>query len=191
MAATAERPPSPSIPVRRAAQATTLDDLPLYLPRLFYAFLGVVERKLVETKLSRYLQPGMGHVLLRLYEGDDCIIKDIARDTRIANGTLTGLLKRMEKSGLIECRRCPEDGRAVRVVLTELGRSLEPRIRDFHRQIIGIVEQGMTHGEVHTAKALLNRMLQSLRTAEETMRDAARKSSRTAARSRRKSNPRK
>lgn len=191
MAATAVRPPSLSASARRAAQVTTLDDLPLYLPRLFYAFLGVVERKLVETKLFRYLQPGMGHVLLRLYEGDDCIIKDIARDTRIANGTLTGLLKRMEKSGLIECRRCLEDGRAVRVVLTELGRSLEPRIRDFHRQIIGIVEQGMNAGEVQTAKALLNRMLQSLRTAEETMGDAVRKSSRTAARSRRKSNPRK
>lgn len=191
MAATAVRSNSPFAPVRRAAQATALDDLPLYLPRLFYAFLGVVERKLEEAKLSGYLQPGMGHVLLRLYEGDDCIIKDIARDTRIANGTLTGLLKRMEKNGLIECRRCLEDGRAVRVVLTPLGRSLEPRLRDFHRQIIGIVEQGMTPGETHAAKGLLNRMLQSLRAAEETMRNAAYKSSRTAAHSRRKSNPRK
>jgi DNA-binding MarR family transcriptional regulator len=178
-------------PAPRDAQPSALDDLPLYLPRLFYAFLGVVERKLEETQLSRHLQPGMGHVLLRLYEGDDCIIKDIARDTRIANGTLTGLLKRMEKSGLIECRRCADDGRAVRVRLTPLGRSLQPRIRDFHRQIIGIVEQGMTDGEVRVAKGLLNRMLQSLRTAEETMRTAARKSSRTAARSRRKTNPRK
>lgn len=191
MAATAARSNSPFAPARRAAQATALDDLPLYLPRLFYAFLGVVERKLEEAKLSGYLQPGMGHVLLRLYEGDDCIIKDIARDTRIANGTLTGLLKRMEKNGLIECRRCLEDGRAVRVVLTPLGRSLEPRLRDFHRQIIGIVQQGMTSGEARTAKELLNRMLQSLRVAEETMRNTARKSSRTAAHSRRKSNPRK
>jgi len=191
MASSAVRSSTKSVAARSARSDTLLDDLPLYLPRLFYAFLGVVERKLEETKLSQHLQPGMGHVQLRLYEGDDCIIKDIARDTRIANGTLTGLLKRMEKGGLVSCRRCVDDGRAVRVLLTPLGRSLEPRIRDFHRQIIGIVEQGMTRGEVHAAKDLLDRMLQSLRVAEDTMRKAARNPLRTAARFRRKSNPRK
>lgn len=183
------RPSSPAAhPSRRV---TALDDLPLYLPRVFYAFLGVVERKLEETQLSRHLQPGMGHVLLRLYEGDNCIIKDISHSTHMANGTLTGLLKRMEKGGLVSCRRCPEDGRAVRVLLTPLGRSLEPRIRDFHRQICAIVGQGMAPDEVHTAKDLLNRMLHSLRAAEEAMRPAFRKSSRPAAPSRRKTNPRK
>src|SRR5882724_151715 len=127
MAPSAMRSLPPSMAARPAPRASLLDDLPLYLPRVFYAFLGVVERKLAETGLSRHLQPGMGHVLLRLYEGDNCIIKDISRSTHIANGTLTGLLKRMEKSGLVQCRRCAEDGRAVRVVLTPLGRSLEPR----------------------------------------------------------------
>ncbi|MEP6667688.1 MAG: MarR family transcriptional regulator [Chthoniobacter sp.] len=191
MASSAVRSIPPSPTAHPARRATALDDLPLYLPRVYYAFLGVVERKLEETHLSRYLQPGMGHVLLRLYEGDNCIIKDISHSTHIAHATLTGLLKRMEKGDLVSCRRCPEDGRAVRVQLTPLGRSLEPRIRDFHRQIIAIVEQGMSPGEVHTARDLLNRMLHSLRAAEEAMRPAARKSSRTVAPARRKPNPRK
>jgi len=191
MASSAVRSLLPPPETRPARRATALDDLPLYLPRVFYAFLGVVERKLKETQLSRHLQPGMGHVLLRLYEGDNCIIKDISHSTHIANGTLTGLLKRMEKGGLVSCRRCPEDGRAVRVVLTALGRSLEPRIRDFHREIIAIVGQGMTPQEVDSAKGLLNRMLHSLRAADEAMRPAARKSSRPSARARRKTNPKK
>src|SRR5437899_1842084 len=126
MAPSATRSLPPSTAARPVRRATLLDDLPLYLPRVFYAFLGVVERKLEQTGLSRHLQPGMGHVLLRLYEGDNCIIKDISHSTHIANGTLTGLLKRMEEGGLVQCRRCLEDGRAVRVVLTPLGRSLEP-----------------------------------------------------------------
>src|SRR6267154_2371733 len=100
MAPSAMRSLPPSMAARPAPRASLLDDLPLYLPRVFYAFLGVVERKLAETGLARHLQPGMGHVLLRLYEGDNCIIKDISRSTHIANGTLTGLLKRMEQEGM-------------------------------------------------------------------------------------------
>src|SRR5882757_7455347 len=123
MATSAARFLPPFRGVGTGRRVTALDELPLYLPRVFYAFLGVVERKLEETQLSQHLQPGMGHVLLRLYEGDNCIIKDISHSTHMANGTLTGLLKRMEKGGLVSCRRCPEDGRAVRVVLTPLGRS--------------------------------------------------------------------
>ena len=147
-----------------------LDDLPLYLPRLFYSFLGVVERKLAESGLDQHLQPGMGHVLLRLYEHDNCIIKDISRSLSVAGGTLTGLLGRMEKRGLIACRRCREDGRAVRVALTPLGRSLEPRVRAFHEEVVGIVGGDLSADDVRQAKHLFGRIFKSLRDAEEAMR---------------------
>jgi DNA-binding MarR family transcriptional regulator len=154
----------------------SLDDLPLYLPRLFYAFLGLVERMLAERGLDAHLQPGMAHVLLKLYAEDNCIIKDIGRSLRVAHGTLTGLLNRMRKAGLIECRRCGQDGRAVRVRLTALGRSLEPRVTAFHEEITGIVEHGLAPEEIATGKKFLGRMLDSLRTAEETLRLESRKS---------------
>jgi DNA-binding MarR family transcriptional regulator len=168
----------PSSKPSSVQRATQLDALPLYLPRVFYAFLGVLERKLEETQLDRHLQPGMGHVLLRLYEGDNCIIKEIAQSTHMANATLTGLLRRMERNGLVRCRRCAEDGRAVRVSLTALGRALEPRLRDFHRQIAAIVEQGLAPEEVRLARSILGRILGSLRRAEEALRPVAAKSSR-------------
>ncbi len=147
-----------------------LDDLPLYLPRLFYTFLGVIELKLAESRLDSHLQPGMAHVLLRLYESDNCIIKDIGRSLRVANGTLTSLLNRMRKSGLIECRRCRQDGRATRIRLTALGRSLEPRVREFHREMNAIVEHGFTAAEIAAGKAFMARMLDSLRSADDDLR---------------------
>jgi len=156
-----------------------LDDLPLYLPRLFYTFLGVIELKLAESQLDSHLQPGMAHVLLRLYESDNCIIKDIGRSLRVANGTLTGLLNRMRKAGLIECRRCRQDGRATRIKLTALGRSLEPRVREFHREMNAIVEQGFTAAEIASCKSFMARMLDSLRAAEEGLRLKPEKSSTT------------
>jgi len=147
-----------------------LDDLPLYLPRLFYAFLGLVERRLATTGLDEHLRPGMGHVLLALYEQDDCIIKDISRRTQMATGTLTGLLKKMEEAGLVDCRKCREDGRAVRVRLTKLGRALEPRMKEFHEEIIATLQQGLSAKDVESAHGLFTQLLQTMRQDEENCR---------------------
>lgn len=156
------RMPHPSV-----AASSALDDLPLYLPRLFYAFLGLVERRLASTGLDRHLRPGMGHVLLALYEEDDCIIKGIGRRVQMANGTLTGLLKKMEAAGLVQCRKCAEDGRAVRVRLTKLGRTLEPQLRAFHAEITATLQAGLSAREVAQAHKLCARLLQAMRVDEE------------------------
>lgn len=156
-------PPTTARSVRRAS---TLEDLPLYLPRLFYAFLGLVERRLADSGLDRHLRPGMGHVLLALYEQDDCIIKEIGRRVQIANGTLTGLLQRMEEARLIECRRCAADGRAVRVRLAPLGRSLESRLRAFHREVTATLQEQLGDADIAAAHDLFERMLGAMRADE-------------------------
>jgi DNA-binding MarR family transcriptional regulator len=81
----------------------------------------------------------------------------------------------MRKAGLIECRRCRQDGRATRIRLTALGRSLEPRVREFHEQVTAVTEQGFTPAEIAAEKVFLAQMLDSLRTAEETLRLETRK----------------
>jgi DNA-binding MarR family transcriptional regulator len=150
---------------------SALDDLPLYLPRLFYAFLGLIERRLADTGLDAHLRPGMGHVLLALYEKDDCIIKEIGSRVQITNGTLTGLLQRMEHAHLVECRKCAQDGRAVRVRLTPLGRTLEPRLREFHRSVTATVQQDLAPREVDVAHEIFERILTSMRADEPTSRE--------------------
>ena len=155
-------------PVQRTG--STLEDLPLYLPRLFYAFLGLVERRLADSGLDQHLRPGMGHVLLALYETDNCIIKEIGQRVQIANGTLTGLLQRMEEAGLVECRKCAADGRAVRVRLTSLGRSLEPKVRRFHGEITATLQKSLSAGEIANAHSLFERMLGTMRADEERAR---------------------
>ena len=142
-----------------------LDALPLYLPRAYYGLLGLVERELADAGLDQHLAPGMGHILFHLYEADDCIIREIGERLLIANGTLTGLLRRMQEAGLVECRRCAQDGRAVRVRVTRLGRSLETRLRAFHHRIVTTVERDLSATEVQTTKLVLAKIIQTLRTA--------------------------
>jgi DNA-binding MarR family transcriptional regulator len=122
------------------------DDLPFHLPRVFYAFLGLVERRLLATGLDKHLRPGMPTILFALYEEDDCILKQLKQRVMLAHNTLSTLLRRMEEAGLVKCRPCEEDGRATRVRLTKLGRSLEKtgaRLSSRHYQDPGgIVYQG-------------------------------------------------
>jgi DNA-binding MarR family transcriptional regulator len=165
---------------------STLEDLPLYLPRMYYALLGLLERRLAESGLDAHLRPGMGHVLLALYEEDDCIIRDIGRRVQITNGTLTGLLQRMEEARLVECRKCPADRRAVRVRLTPLGRSLEPRIRRFHDGITRTMQEGLSRRDIEQAHQLFEQLLASLRKDEETSRASRDVPRRRVARSRTK-----
>ncbi len=66
------------------------------LGRAYFAYVGLLERVLVEQKLDHVLRPGMGVVLFALYEKDRVSIKELAESSQLACSTLTGVLQRME-----------------------------------------------------------------------------------------------
>jgi DNA-binding MarR family transcriptional regulator len=101
--------------------------------------------------------------LFTLFEQDERSIKEIAARSQLACSTLTGLLDRMESAGLIERRRDREDGRIVRIRLTPLGRSLEPRCRAVAQQFADLFASHMGPAGVRRGKRLLQRMIQTMR----------------------------
>jgi DNA-binding MarR family transcriptional regulator len=68
-------------------------------------------------------------VLLVLWQGDRLPVKDLGERLALDSGTLTPLLKRLERQGLIERRRGEDDERVVRIHLTAAGRALRARAR--------------------------------------------------------------
>lgn len=67
---------------------------------------------------------GQGMVLNFLYDGDGITSKDLGERTMLDSATLTGILDRLEKAGLIERQLHATDRRAITVCLTEEGRML-------------------------------------------------------------------
>jgi MarR family transcriptional regulator, organic hydroperoxide resistance regulator len=124
-----------------------VDDLPSSiiwdLGRAYFAYVGLLERVLVEQKLDHILRPGMGVVLFALYEKDHVSIKDLAERSQLACSTLTGVLQRMEDAGLVSRTRDPEDGRLVRVALTPIGKKLESKCRELAQRMTEISERGI------------------------------------------------
>ena len=68
-------------------------------------------------------------VMLLLWDQDGRSVNEIAHPLHLDSGTLTPLLKRMEKAGLLTRGRDAKDERIVRVHLTPQGKSLKEKAR--------------------------------------------------------------
>jgi DNA-binding MarR family transcriptional regulator len=72
------------------------------------------------------VRPSYGSVLVPLFEEDGLRIGEIARRARLSKQTLTTMVRLVERDGLVERRRDPEDGRATRVFLTARAHEFRP-----------------------------------------------------------------
>jgi DNA-binding MarR family transcriptional regulator len=152
---------TPSTLVNRKTPSA-LDELPVFIFRLHHAFPSFLDSLGRGSPLAGKLRPGMGSVLLALLEEDDCNVKALVERLHLRNGTLTGLLDRLEESGLITRTACPDDGRAFRVRLTRRGRALGPTMLEYHRHGTAALEAGLSRAEVAQLKWLLSRVLENL-----------------------------
>jgi DNA-binding MarR family transcriptional regulator len=140
-----------------------LEGVSFYLGRAYYRYVALVDRALCEVGVADRVRPGMGHVLFALFEKDDRVIKEIVERADVSPSTLTGILTQREKHGLIECRADEDDGRAVRVRLTRLAKSLEKRLRKAQIRVHQVMYADLTDAEVRAVKQALARMTSAMR----------------------------
>ena len=74
-------------------------------------------------------------VFLALWEKDDVSVSDLCSRLYLDSGTLTPLLKKMEKDGYINRKRSVEDERIVKITLTEQGRRMEDKVSDIPMKV--------------------------------------------------------
>ena len=69
-------------------------------------------------------------VFLVLWEKDGISVTEIGEKLMLDNGTLSPLLKKLEKAGYVERHRRHEDDRVVEITLTDAGRALREKAED-------------------------------------------------------------
>lgn len=103
-------------------------------------------------------------VLMVLWEKDNRVISEITELLRLETNTVTPLLQRMEKQGLIIRQRSMVDSRQRIVSLTKEGKRLEEQIKDvpncLARQVVKA--EGITTDEVVALMPLLDKFIASL-----------------------------
>ncbi|NWF67941.1 MAG: MarR family transcriptional regulator [Chloroflexi bacterium] len=104
------------------------------------------------------LHTGQEMILFQLWEQEGLAQSQLVENLCVEPPTVTKMLQRLEKAGLVERRQDSEDGRISRVYLTTAGRALEAPVR----QIWATLERDLAAGLSETEKMLLRRLLMQL-----------------------------
>ncbi len=118
----------------------------------------VFERILAQKKINAFNGP-QGQILYVLWQQDGIPINMLSRETGLAMTTLTGMLDRMEASGLIQRDRSDKDRRIILIFLTEKARALEKDYEEVTKQISDIYYKGFTREEIRQFELYLRRVL--------------------------------
>lgn len=131
--------------------------------------LGLAHRKLLRAFEDALAPLGLtvaqAHGLSALYCRDGLLAKDLARELSIDAGTLTPMLDRLEKQGLLTRCPHPEDRRATRLCLTERAHRLRPSLEAALAEASARLERKFTPEELETLLALLRRLVEEEPTA--------------------------
>lgn len=113
------------------------------------------KRILIKEELN--ITPGQMSVLYALYNGDGITITELSKKCYLDNSTLTGVLDRLEKSGLVLRGEHPDDRRQLLIYLTDTAKAKEPLIHDVMNRISTTMLAGCTEEEIVIfRKVLLN-----------------------------------
>jgi MarR family transcriptional regulator, organic hydroperoxide resistance regulator len=98
--------------------------------------------------------------LMTIGEHGPLTVGALGERMRLDSGTLSPLLKRLERAGLVDRKRDPDDERRVRVALTETGRQ---RLADVaHVPLTIAARSGLTLPELGTLRRTLEQLTATL-----------------------------
>src|SRR5574337_2204014 len=93
------------------------------------AHICKAQRNLAEAEFNKLgLHAGQERVLLGLMDQESVCQSDLVTHLCIEPPTVTKMLQRMEKAGLVERRQDDQDGRVSRVNATAMGKALQQPI---------------------------------------------------------------
>lgn len=105
---------------------------------------------------------GQEMFLLHLWQEDGLTQSELAESMCIQPATLTRMLDRMAKSGLVERRKDAEDQRLSRVYLTERGHALRKPVEETWWELERISMAGFTQEERILLRRLLLQLIDNL-----------------------------
>ena len=103
--------------------------------------------------------------MMVLWEKREISVKDLGATLYLDSGTLTPLLKKLEKEGLVVRRRSHEDERIVIVDLSEKGEALKEKAKKIPCQMAGLLtEKGafLSAEEVEKLMSVLYEIIERL-----------------------------
>jgi DNA-binding MarR family transcriptional regulator len=134
-------------------------DCPYYLvSRATLVVTAALRRELAAADVET-VRPAYLGVLMCLWREDGLKVVELGRRAGLEPSTMTGLLDRMERDGLVARTADPHDRRALRILLTERGRAVQAPVTEVVDRTLATMFAGMSEAEVGDLKHSLRRVL--------------------------------
>ncbi len=134
-------------------------DCPYYLiSRATLAVTSVLKKGLAQAGV-REVKPAYLGVLISLWREDNLKANKLGKRAGLEPSTMTGLLDRMEKDGLLQRHPDPNDRRASRIKLTRRGIDAEQSASKVVADILGDVFNDIDQKDIDTTKNVLRHIL--------------------------------
>jgi DNA-binding MarR family transcriptional regulator len=119
-----------------------------YAQRCMAHAFGEVLRAHCEERGKPYVvTPPQWGVLSQLHESDGLTVGTISHKRGVDAPTITGIVRRLEQSGLVERRHSQEDRRVVKVYLTAEGRDIISSLLDVAQGFQEVALRGFSEAE--------------------------------------------
>jgi DNA-binding MarR family transcriptional regulator len=107
------------------------------------------------------VRPSYGSILVPLFEEDVLRIGELARRARLSKQTMTTMVRLLERDELVYRERDPDDGRAVRIVLTAKARRFEPVAERTLEELAVLAQQRLGERRLQSVKHALKEWIET------------------------------
>ena len=135
------------------------NDCPYYLVSRATLLVTTALRQELREAGVDYVRPAYLGVLLTLWREDGLKVVELGRRAGLEPSTMTGLLDRMERDGLLARASDPEDRRAHRIHLTDAGREAKSPVGRVMDRALGKILGGVRQSDLAQLKKTLRQML--------------------------------
>lgn len=121
----------------------------------------VFEKLLVKYGIEEF-NSAQGRILYVLWQEDNLPIIELSHRTGLAKTTLTSMLDRLEAKGLLYRTIDKKNRRQIRIVLSDMAKSLENKYNAVSDEMSEIFYRGFSDEEINELESKLNLILKNL-----------------------------
>lgn len=130
-----------------------------------------IQGRIFERLLQRYavddVNGSQGRILYVLWQEDRLSIAELSERTGLAKTTLTSMLDRLEKNGVLVREPDGVDRRMTRLLLTEKSRAMEKKYSEVSNEMTRLFYRDFSEEEIRDFEHMLERILVNLTESED------------------------
>ena len=120
-------------------------------------------RRFFEFQMKKYgITPPQFEVLISLWTEDGLVLSELSKRLSRDGPTITGIIDRMEKKGLVRRERSTTDRRIIRVFSTAKAKGMKEELINLQQTAGKDIIDNFTDDDIETLESLLSKLLSNI-----------------------------